>query len=171
MNHAFRPTAEQLEAHVLLSSVAPVPGTAFPGSPIVETLTTDKSVYKVGQPIHITLTETNTTNVDFLSPNVKGLDSFTASQHYMDLWKSNGSRRAAPSFTLAPGQTHTITVTWNGHANVGSKSRSKPLTGTFQIDNTLANNSVSIAIDPRHGKGANAGVTASVPDEPLTLTD
>ena len=170
MNHAFRPSAERLEAQVLLSSAATV-AFAPSGSPIVETLTTDKTIYKVGQPIQITLTETNTTNAAIVSPKVKGLDSFNASQDFKDVWKSKGSKLAAPSFTLQPGQTHTITVIWNGHANVGSHSRSTPLTGTFELDNTLANNSVSIAIDPRHGKGANAGVTSSVPNEALTLTE
>jgi hypothetical protein len=169
MPHVFRPAAERLEAHVLLSSTA-VAAVAAPTSAIVETLTTDQTIYKVGRPIHITLTETNTTNNTITSPSVAGLDSFTASQDFKDVWKSKGSKLAAPSFTLQPGQTHTITVTWNGHANVGSHSRSKPLTGTFEIDNTLANNSVSIAIDPRRGKGANAGIVSSVPNEELTLT-
>ena len=137
----------------------------------METLTTDKTIYKVGQPIQITLTETNTTNAAIVSPSVKGLGSFTASQHFKDVWKSKGSKLASLSFTLQPGQTHTITVTWNGHANVGPHSRSTPLTGTFTLDNMLANNSVSIlAIDPRHGKGSNAGVTSSVPNEALMLT-
>ena len=169
MSHAFRPSAERLEAQVLLSSAA-VATFAPSGSPIVETLTTDKSIYKVGQPIHITLTETNTTNSAVVSPTAAGLDSFTASQKFKDVWKSRGSKLAAPSYTLQPGQTHTIMVTWNGHANVGSHSRSTPLTGTFEIDSTLANNSVFIAIDPRHGKNANAGITYSVPNEGLTLT-
>jgi hypothetical protein len=168
MHHAFRPSAERLEDHVLLSSTAAL--TFAPsGSPIVETLTTDKTVYKVGQPIRITLTETNTTNSTVVSPNVRGLDSFAASQDLKDVWKSKGANRAAPSYTLQPGQTHTISVTWNGHANVGSRSRSTPLTGTFEIDNTLANNSATIAIDPRHGKGANAGIVSAVPNEALTL--
>jgi hypothetical protein len=166
MNRAFLPAAERLESHVLLSSAA----AAASSTPIVETLTTDQTIYKVGQPIRITLTETNTTNAILVSPSITGLDSFTASQNFKNVWKSRGSKLAAPSFTLAPGQTHTITVTWNGHANVGSVPRSKPLTGTFLIDNTLANNSAIIAIDPRHGKGANAGITSLVPEKALTLT-
>ena len=169
MRNVFRPSAERLESHVLLSTAAAVSFSPS-GSPIVETLSTDKTVYKVGQPIHITLTETNTTNAAVTSPGVKGLEGFTASQKFKDVWKSRGSKLAVPSFTLQPGATHTVTVTWNGHANVGSHSRTRPLTGTFEIDSTLANNSVFIAIDPRHGKGANAGVVMSMPNEPLTLT-
>jgi hypothetical protein len=169
MHHAFRPSAERLEVHVLLSSAATA-AFAPSGSPIVETLTTDTTVYKVGQPIHITLTETNTTNATIVFAKGKGLNGFTASQDLKDVWKSSGVNRVAPSYTLQPGKTRTIKVTWNGHANVGSHSRSTPLTGTFELDNTLAHNGVMIAIDPARGKGANAGVTSSVPNMTLTLT-
>jgi hypothetical protein len=169
MRYAYRPKTERLEAHVLLSSSAVT--FAPSGSPIVETLSTDKTIYKVGQPIQITLTETNTTSATVVSPTKPGLATFTASQHYKDVWKSPGSRQAAPSFSLQPGQTHTITVTWNGHANVGSHSSSTPLTGTFELDNTLANNPVFIAIDPRHGRHANDGVLSQTSGEILTLTE
>ncbi len=162
MHHVFRPSAERLEALNLLSSVAPAPASEVSGSPIVETLTTDKSVYKVGQPIHITLTETNTTNTDLVSSDMKQVGGFTVSRNFKTLWEFRAGRRAATSFTLQPGQTHAFTVTWNGHPNVGSLSRSAPLTGTVQVDNTLANDTVSIAIDParqrlqcrRHRRGA-----------------
>lgn len=95
MNRTFRPTAEQLEAHVLLSSAAAATA-ATQASPIVETLTTDQTIYKVGQPISITLTETNTTNTTIVSPRVTGLASFTVSQNFKDVWKSKGSKLAAP---------------------------------------------------------------------------
>lgn len=170
-HHTFRPSAERLEAHVLLSSVAPAPASEFSGSPIVETLTTDKTVYKVGQPIKITLTETNTTNAAVVTANLKHGGGFIVSQHFKDIWKSKRAKPAATTFTLQPGQTHSVTVTWNGRPNVGSLSRSVPVTGTVQVDNTLANDTVSIAIDPAHGKGSNLGVTGAVHDEALTLTD
>jgi hypothetical protein len=172
MPHAFRPSAERLEAHVLLSSVATALATGSSGSPIVETLTTDKSIYKVGQPIHVTLTETNTTNNDVVLPSPTLQTGFTVSRDFKIIWKSKRARPVATPITLQPGQTHTVTVTWNGRANVGSLSRSTPITGTVEIDNALANNSVFIAIDPAHGKGSNAGVTFSTPksNELLALT-
>jgi hypothetical protein len=172
MHHAFRPSAERLEAHVLLSSVATTLATGSSGSAILETVTTNKSIYKVGQPIHITLTETNTTNNDVVLPNPTLQSSFTVSRDFKDIWQSNRARPRATPLILQPGQTHTVTVTWNGRANVGSLSRSTPITGTVEIDNALANNSVNIAIDPAHGKGSNAGVTFAVPNsnEVLTLT-
>jgi hypothetical protein len=168
MRRAFRPSAERLEAHVLLSTAAAAPF-AVSGSPVVETLSTDKSVYKVGQPVHITMTETNTTNHAVASPSVKGLQGFTATTDSNVVWESTGGRPAAKSFTLQPGQSHSVSVTWNGRANTGSRSRSTPLTGTFRIDNTLAYNTVTIVIDPRRGKNSNAGVTESIPNESLTL--
>jgi hypothetical protein len=169
--NAFRPSAERLEDHVLLSTVAPAPASQFSGSPIVETLTTDKTVYKVGQPIRITLTETNTTNADVALPNMTQGGGFAVSRKFKNVWETKRSEPTAKTFTLQPGQTHTIRVTWNGHSNVGPRSHSAPLTGTFQVDNALANNSVSIAIVPAHGKGSKAGVTAAMPDETLSLVD
>ena len=90
----------------------------------METLTTDKTIYKVGQPIHITLTETNTTNATIVSPSVTGLDEFHREPELQGRLEVEGGKAGRASFTLQPGQTHTITVTWNGHANVGSRSRS-----------------------------------------------
>ena len=111
----------------LLSSTAAAAITATTtASPIVETLTTDQTIYKVGEPIRITLTETNTTNVTLVSSNVAGLDSFTVSQNFRDVWKSRGSKQASPSFTLAPGHTPrspspgTTTPTW-AHARVPNR--------------------------------------------------
>ena len=102
MRHAFRPSTERLEAHVLLSSATSAT-MAVSGSPIVETLTTDKTVYKVGQPIQITLTETNTTNAPVVSQNVTHGRGFTVSRNFKDVWKSNGGRRAAPSVHITTG--------------------------------------------------------------------
>jgi hypothetical protein len=171
IRYVFRPSAELLPAHVLLSSVAPAAASQISGSPIVETLATDKTVYKVGQPIKITLTETNTTNADVVSPNMTEHGGFTASRKFKDVWESKRAKPTAATFTLQPGETHTVTVTWNGRPNVGALPRSAPVTGTFQIDNTLANDTVNIAIVPAHGKGSKAGVTGAVPNETLSLVD
>jgi hypothetical protein len=169
--HAFRPSAERLEDHVVLSSVAPAQDFTASGSPIVETLTTDKTVYKVGQPIHITLTATNTTNTTVVLANMKQGGGFAVSRKFKNVWETKRAEPSGKTFTVQPGQTHTIKVTWNGRPNVGQLSHSAPVTGTFQVDNTLANNTVNIAIEPAHGKGSKAGVTAAVPNETLSLVD
>ncbi len=165
--HAFWPSAERLEAHVLLTAASS--GLPVPGPPITETLTTNKTIYKVGQPIEITLTETNTTKNPVTLSNIANVDGFTAIRSFKIVWSQAAPSRRAHSSTLQPGETRRVRVVWNGRPNVGS-ARSTPSTGTFEIDNTLANNSVTIAIDPAHGKGSTAGPTSSVPIDTLTLT-
>jgi hypothetical protein len=163
--HACHPSGERLEAHVLLSLAATAP--AVLSSRLVETLATDKSVYTVGEPIRITLTETNTTNSDIVLPSMERGAVFTVSHDLTDFWVKGQGRLSAAGKTLQPGQERTVRVTWNGRPNVGS--RSTPPTGSFQVNNTLADNPVTIEINPKHGKGSKAGIVSSVPDETLTL--
>jgi hypothetical protein len=162
----FSPSAESLEAHVLLSTATGFG--AVPVVPISETLTTDKTIYKVGQPVRIALTVTNNTSSTVTLPSVKG-GGFSALQNVKLVWSSRDRAHRARTATLAPGETRTISTVWNGRGNLGSSSPRGPLTGTFNIDNTLATNTVLIAIDPRHGKGSTAGLTESVPNMSLTL--
>jgi len=168
LGQRFKPSAERLESHVLLSMAASAG--VLPTAPITETLTTDRTIYKVGQPIRMTLTETNNTGATVSVPNITGGNGFTATRNFKIVWASGARRPGAGSPTLEPGESRTVNAVWNGRSNVGSGSRGAPLTGTFEIDNTLATNSVTIAIDPRHGKGSTAGVTSSVPMNTLTLT-
>ncbi len=165
--HAFRPSTERLESLVVLSAASAALPVA--GPPITEVLSTNKTIYKVGQPIHITLTETNTTKVPLTLTNIAQVDGFTATRDFKVAWKISARGQRAGSSVLQPGETRTVRAVWNGRPNVAS-SASIPRTGTFEIDNTLANNSVTIAIDPAHGKGSTAGPTSSLPNDPLTLT-
>ena len=122
--HAFRPSAEPLEPLVVLSSIAPA--LAVSGSPIVETLTTDKPVYKVGQPIKITLSATNTTNANVVLPTRMQVGGFTVSRDFKNVWKSRPGRRQAASISLQPGQTQDL----HGHVERPSQRR---LTFTFGV--------------------------------------
>ncbi len=172
INRGCRPSVKRLESHVMLSSAAmsiTTPSIASAAPPIKETLTTDKSIYKVGEPIHITLTETNTMDSVVTLPSLQQSGVFTASRDLRVLWRSKVQKPESAATTLAPGQTRTISMTWNGSANVGSAPRSTRLTGTLHIDNTLANDSVVIAIQPRHGKGSNVGIVDALPEETLSL--
>ena len=79
-------------------------------------LTTDQSVYQVGQPIQITFTETNTGNQPVtvsLSPT-----DFTVSEarNVGAIWESNPENDGQPptSVTLQPGQSVSQTATWDG---------------------------------------------------------
>src|SRR5207302_3126647 len=58
MRPKFRPGVEQLEAQTLPSGLLPAVATPTP-VPVTLALTTDQAVYQAGQPVHMTLTETN----------------------------------------------------------------------------------------------------------------
>jgi hypothetical protein len=93
-------SVEDLERRTLLSGIA-------------YTLTTDQSVYQVGQPIQITFTETNTGTQPAtvsLSPT-----DFTVSG-YSTGWESNPENDGQPptSVTLQPGQSVSQKATWDG---------------------------------------------------------
>jgi hypothetical protein len=171
MRLQFRPSAERLEAHVLLSTLATVtPGAALPAAtdaPIVETLTTNKSGYRAGEPVRITLSVTNTTKTDLTIASIKDGGGFTASQDFAPIWHSDGGKMKLTTMTVAPGQSHSVTVSWNGRSSTGGAER----TGSFVIDNTLANNSVNIQIGPVRTVKANASAAARTAADPLTITE
>jgi hypothetical protein len=169
MRRAFRPSAERLEAHVVLSSLATampmatVPAAAV--SPTTESLTTDKSVYRPGQPVHMTLSVTNTSDADLSIAEMRHGGGFSASHNFSTVWRSDRGRLAVTSLTLAPGQTHTVTATWNGRSH-GARA-----TGDFMIDSTLANNSANIEIERAHVKSPEPTARTHSADGPLTLID
>jgi hypothetical protein len=115
---------ETVESRYLLSGLA-------------YTLTTNQSTYQVGQPIVFTFTETNTgpspVNVE-LGPVNSGFD---VQQGGVTVWASNTGIQ--PQFlrleTLQPGQSQTLTATWDGVCNIGQAT---PLTGTFTATNQQA---------------------------------
>ncbi len=111
---------------------------APPTSVLSTSLTTDQSVYQLGQPIQLTFTETNvgTTPVQVW----EGPSSFNVMQNGTEIWNSLvpdlspyvwglGSYSWA---TLQPGQSYTQTATWNG---VPDQLRSGDLSGTFTVSN------------------------------------
>src|SRR5207302_8206637 len=108
---------EQLEGRALLSGVS-------------YSLTTDKSVYQVGEPIQITFTETNDTDQPISFTHGPGVDSFSVAQDDVtvwqsnrgwSVWQSNGGWWSNPPViwldTLQPGQSFTRTATWDGIPN------------------------------------------------------
>jgi hypothetical protein len=101
------------------------------------TLTTNQSTYRVGQPIIMTFTETNTSNQPVevaLGPTTAGFDVF---HNGRIVWQSNLRAPFVPvKFEpLLPGQSVTITATWNGIPN-----EAQPVveTGTFTVTNQQA---------------------------------
>ena len=103
------PLVEALEGRALLSSLQ-------------YSVTSDHSVYQVGQPIKLNFTETNTSDQP-VTVDVSPVD-FTVSQNGTAVWQSNplNNGQAPTSETLQPGQSVSQTVSWNGTGNFSTGS-------------------------------------------------
>ena len=118
---------ETLEGKVLLAAiatpVAPVspPIVALVSQGLVVKLSTDHQVYRQGQPVVITLTETNTSQHDITVESGPSLGGFFVTHNGRGVWASNAG--VQPMFilmrTLEPGQSITQSATWNGQSNFG----------------------------------------------------
>ena len=123
---------EGLEERALLSSLA-------------YSLTTDQSVYQVGQPIEMTFTETNTGNQP-LTVEVSPTD-FSVSQNNAVIWQSDPANAGQPptSETLLPGQSVSQTASWDGtepyaFPSIGDSPQNSQVNafGTFVVSNPNA---------------------------------
>ena len=87
-------------------------------------LATDHQVYRRGQPVVMTLTETNTSNHTVNVALGPSTDGFSVTQNGREVWASNTGPQ--PLFivlkTLQPGESFTLSATWNGHSNLGPAS-------------------------------------------------
>ncbi len=130
MRRSRRLVLETLEGKVLLSAITPP--IAFVSPPIIAPvsqglvvkLSTDHQVYRRGQPVVITLTETNTSQHDITVTSGPSVDGFFVTHDGRKVWASNAGLQ--PMFilvrTLAPGQSITQSATWNGQSNIGPSS-------------------------------------------------
>ena len=102
-------------------------------------LTTDHSLYQGGQPVVITLTETNISSHDVQVVSGPSIDGFSITHNGAPVWVSN--KGPVPLYlsveTLKPGQSFTLQVVWDGRSNVGP--RTEP-TGVFVVHNALIPN-------------------------------
>ncbi len=113
---------------------------APPTTVLATSLTTDQSVYQLGQPIQLRFTETNVgaTAIQVL----EGLSSFDIKQDGNEVWNSLFPDNAPDEWppqsyswvTLQPGQSFTQTATWNG---VPDQLPSGDSSGTFIVSNEL----------------------------------
>ena len=89
-----------------------------PGS-ISTTFITDKSDYSVGQPVQITLSETNTSNLPVTVNTGPSEFQITGESLAADVTGTGGTQSSTE--TLLPGQSFTQTATWNGVVgNIGT---------------------------------------------------
>jgi len=131
MRPSYRPAVESLEALTLLSAVSPG---------LTETLTTDRAVYRPGEPVRMTLTETNTSARDVSFGVGPSTDGFSVTRNGGTVWRSNAGIQ--PLFvrlvTLHPGESFALQATWDGHPNTprGDTLPGRP-TGMFLVHNAL----------------------------------
>ena len=121
---------ETLEGKVLLAAIAtPIAPVSPPiiapvSQGLVVKLSTDHQVYRRGQPVVITLTETNTSQQDIIVESGPSLAGFFVTHNGRRVWASNAG--VQPMFilvrTLEPGQSITQSATWNGQSNIGPSS-------------------------------------------------
>jgi Intracellular proteinase inhibitor len=131
---------EVLSASLAGASLAPPTLVTFPDKmALAVSLTTDHSVYQRGQPVNITLTETNISSHDVQVTLGPSIDGFSITHNGALVWISN--KGPVPQFltveTLKPGQSITLQATWDGRSNVGPPTTP---TGVFVVHNALIPN-------------------------------
>jgi len=131
-------------AGVPLASTAWVGDTPAPHPPqfhgvLAVSLTTDHSSYNLGQPVNITLTETNISSHDVTVEFGPSIDGFSITHNGDTVWTSNNGR--IPMYilmeTLEPGQSFTLKAIWDGTQN--ERPPTQP-TGVFVVHNALIPN-------------------------------
>ena len=117
-----------------LASTALVGNTSSPPQNqgvLTVSLTTDHSYYNLGQPVNMTLTETNNSSHDVAVEFGPAIDGFSITHNGDTVWVSNSGIQ--PQYIileiLKPGQSFTLKATWNGMPN-------EP-TGVYVVHNQL----------------------------------
>jgi hypothetical protein len=129
-----------LSASLAGASLAPPTLVNFPDQmALAVSLTTDQPLYHRGQPVVITLTETNISSHDVQVVSGPSIDGFTITHNGAPVWISN--KGPVPLFisveTLKPGQSFTLQAVWDGRSNVGPPTEP---TGVFVVHNALIPN-------------------------------
>jgi hypothetical protein len=143
MKRARIAAVEPLESRSLLSAAARLESVR-PAPPIVArlneglklVLTTDQKVYHKGQPVVMTLTETNTSSQTVTVALGPSTDGFYVTQNGVEVWASNTGPQPLYLLvkTIRPGASLTLSATWNGHTNIGPPSSP---TGTFVVHSQI----------------------------------
>ena len=108
------------------------------------TVTASKAVDKVGQPVRLTITETNTGSQP-IGVMVYGPESVTVSRNGKAVWRSPVLPVPLIMMLLQPGQSRTLQAVWPGTFNI---NKGQPHTGMFTItvrqDNAVAVTNVKV---------------------------
>jgi hypothetical protein len=178
MRTAFRPKVEGLEAYRLLAVVMPSPNGPAQSAPTATlTLTTDKTSYSAGDPVHMTLTETNNTTQRITFTDGPSADGFYVTQNGATVWRSNAGFQ--PMFlrlvTLQPGQSLTFSATWDGHSNDAVGNDGPIVTDTFQVHSQVKSGGakappVTITVQPANNASTRTTPVVTTPTTPPVAT-
>ncbi len=115
---------ESLECRALLSG-------------LTGTITTNQSVYEVGEPIEMTYTLTNTSSTSQTIAVGPSNSNFIVSEGGQTVWRSSPGVAALylKSDTLNPGQSLSLQATWNGSIVTGTSTTTG--SGSFVVTNQL----------------------------------
>jgi len=137
---------EPLEDRALLSGLS-------------DSLTTDATAYRPGQPVVMTFQETNVSDQTITVQDGPSIDGFTVRGGNRLIWRSNGGIN--PMFIrlvpLQPGQSFSLTATWDGESNNGAAAGA----GTFVIQNELDPGVSATVTIAGHTSSASTGTAAS----------
>jgi hypothetical protein len=88
-----------------------------------------------GQPVELTLTETNQGTQPAILEVGPSTDGFVVSQGGVAVYTSNGGVQPffIRSVTIQPGQSYSLSTVWNGQSDAGT-----PVSGHVQVSNQLA---------------------------------
>jgi len=136
----IRPKVEPLEGRALLSDLA-------------VTLTTDQPSYQVGQPVRITLTETNATNHDVTVAEGCGINDFWVTQNGVELWRKSkdGPQPLCPIFlggVLHAHESRSFNALWDGHTVEGPPGTPTGVVDVFGRVDGVASPPLAIRIEP-----------------------
>jgi Intracellular proteinase inhibitor len=101
-------------------------------------MTTDKSVYQIGEPIRFTFTETNTSNQPIQLALGAFNTGFDVDEAGGPVWKSNAGANpmVIVLYTLDPGDSRSFSSTWDGVPDLVSPPVLAP--GVFTVTNQLS---------------------------------
>ena len=151
------PRVEALEARTVLSATPGLAAAAAAllnvhtravvapiGTNLALQVTASQAVYHAGQPVRLTITETNTGSQP-VGVMAYGPESLIVTRNGKPVWRSPIVPVPMLEMLLPPGQSRTLTAVWPGGFNV---NRGLPHGGTFTItvrqDNTTAAVSIKV---------------------------
>ncbi|MFO0907845.1 MAG: hypothetical protein U0794_05700 [Isosphaeraceae bacterium] len=114
------------------------------GTNLAVSIRADRATYRQGRPVMLTITETNLGQQP-VAVKAAGITSLTISRGGVTVWKYAPLRlvNASAATTLAPGQSRTFQVVWNGAFNSNPR---QPRTGAFLATVGLDGRTSSVAL-------------------------